>query len=89
MQICLQTFHFQFYNVLVFVDQKSGLFGLFTDHQIGNIAFLNDTVDSVEIERRKVDKLYITHTLCILSRIVYQNYNFQIFLEIILLTYQK
>ena len=53
------------------------------------IHFLNDTVESVEIERRKVDKLYITHTLCILSRIVYQNYNFQIFLEIILLTYQK
>ena len=47
------------------------------------IHFLNDTVESVEIE------LYITHTLCILSRIVYQNYNFQIFLEIILLTYQK
>ena len=53
------------------------------------IHFLNDTVESVEIEIRKVDKLYITYTLCILSRIVYQNYNFQIFLEIILLTYQE
>ena len=29
------------------------------------IHFLNETVESVEIERRKVDKLYITHTLCI------------------------